>query len=147
MEGILSCTNLPLENKARQYMQLQNRFLAYKNQLNLLLKASITTQPLTNSSSPRSRTTGNNSWHSGWSAKCLINVPGDSPQPFSTMAISTPLPPPSLHPSWHHPPQWECQHVENERVPKAALWIIWIMTQKRPSRHSRHLHRDTLQIF
>ena len=48
MDGILCHTNLSLDDKARPYIQLQNRFLTYKHQLNSVPEASMTTTPVTN---------------------------------------------------------------------------------------------------
>ena len=87
MENLLYRTNLGEDQKAKQYMQLQNKFLKYKHQLKSLIpEATIHTQPQesnqisytdrrpTNSAKPRSRTTGNHTSDSSSSTN-----PSDSP--------------------------------------------------------------------
>ena len=73
MDNLLYRTNLGEDQKAKQYMQLQNKFLNYKNRLKSLIPdATLPTQPQesmkpnlyectdsTNSAKPRSRTTRN----------------------------------------------------------------------------------------
>ena len=69
MDNLMYRTNLGEDQKARQYMQLQNKFLNYKQQFKSLTpEATIHTQPQvhecterrsTNSVKPRSRTTRN----------------------------------------------------------------------------------------
>ena len=90
MDNLLYRTNLGEDEKARQYMQLQNKFLNYKQQFKSLIpEATIPTQPQgvkpnfdectdrrsTNSAKPRSRTTRNHTSDSSSSTN-----PSDSPK-------------------------------------------------------------------
>ena len=91
MDNLLYRTNLVEDQKAKQYMQLQNKFLSYKHQLKSLTpEATLNTHQTprikpnftecsdgrsTNSAKPRSRTTGNDTSDSSSSTN-----PSDSPK-------------------------------------------------------------------
>ena len=115
MDNLLYRTNLEEDQKAKQYMQLQNKFLNYKNQLKSLIpEATIPTQPKeSNQTSTNVQTTGEvptapNAVQEP--PKIITATPVQAPtqvttpQALSTIATSSSISPPSLPPSILTPP-------------------------------------------
>ena len=113
MDNLLYRTNLGEDQKAKQYMQLQNKFLNYKHQLkSLILEATISTQPQESNQMSTTVLTGGLPTVPNPDQEppeiipaTPVQVPTQvtAPQALSTMAtsssISSPALPPSLPPS------------------------------------------------
>ena len=108
MDNLLYRTNLGEDQKAKQYMQLQNKFLNYKHQLKLLIpEATISTQPQESNQMSTTVLTGGLSTAvpnpdqeppeiipaTPVQAPTQVTVP----QALSTMATSSSISSPSLH--------------------------------------------------
>ena len=107
MNNLLYRTNLEEDQKAKQYMQLQNKFLNYKNQVKSLTpEATIPTQPQeSNQTSTNVLTTGEvrtapNPVQEPPKIITATSVQAPTqvtaPQALSTMATSSSISPPSL---------------------------------------------------
>ena len=142
MDNILYRTNLGEDQKAKQYMQLQNKFLNYKHQLKSLIpEATIPTQPQESSQISTNVLTGDAA-----TAPNPVQEPPEiipvtpfqaptqltAPQELSTMATSSSISPPSL------------LQVRKCKRPQSVKFVNYLdPKQKRASRGSRSLHRTS----
>ena len=155
MDNLLYRTDLPDYDKARQYMQLQNRFLTYKHQLNSIPEAAMLTQERKPNST--SDPTGNVSTVPVPVQEPPVTIPAApvqapnveptfkaaDPQLITSMTASTPLPP-SLPPSMLTPPPTvEMSPPKKRKRPQIRLVNYLDDKPKRPSRQSRRLHRSS----
>ena len=155
MDNLLYRTDLPDYDKARQYMQLQNKFLTYKHQLNSIPEAAMLTQERKPNST--SDPTGNVSTVPVPVQEPPVTIPAApvqapnveptfkaaDPQLITSMAASTPLPP-SLPPSMLTPPPTvEMSPPKKRKRPQIRLVNYLDDKPKRPSRQSRRLHRSS----
>ena len=114
MDHLLYRTNLGEDQKARQYMQLQNRFLTYKHQLKSLIpEATIPTQPQESNQTSTNVLTGDvpTSPNPVQEPPEIITATPvqaptqvTAPQALSTMATSSAISPSSIPPSILTPP-------------------------------------------
>ncbi|KAL9964721.1 hypothetical protein ACROYT_G028401 [Oculina patagonica] len=102
MDGLLSLNDLGKDEKAWQYMQLQNRFLTYKHQLNFIPEATKWAEP---QNKKQISTTENLPAVPTPELATVPATPVQAPDPqvITSMATSTPLPP-SPPPSILTPP-------------------------------------------
>ena len=155
MDNLLYRTDLPDYDKARQYMQLQNRFLTYKHQLNSIPEAAMLTQERKPNST--SDPTGNVSTVPVPVQEPPVTIPASpvqapnveptfkaaDPHLITSMTASTPLPP-SLPPSMLTPPPTvEMSPPKKRKRPQIRLVNYLDDKPKRPSRQSRRLHRSS----
>ncbi|KAL9958150.1 hypothetical protein ACROYT_G035124 [Oculina patagonica] len=144
MDGLQSRNDLREDENARQYMQLQNRFLTYKHQLNSIPEATKWAEP---QEKKQISTTENLPTVPTPSPK-LATVPATpvqapDPQVITSMATSTPLPP-SPPPSILTPPTTvEMSPPKKRKRPQIRLVNYLDDKPKRPSRQSRRLHRTS----
>ena len=149
MDNLLYRTNLGEDQKAKQYMQLQNKFLNYKNQLKSLIpEATIPTQPQeSNQISTNSLLTTPNPVQEPPEIIPATPVQAPTqltaPQALSTMATSSSIPPPSLPPSILTPsPTVESLSPVQRKRSESVKFVIYLDSElKRACRRSRRLHR------
>ena len=155
MDNLLYRTHLGEDQKAKQYMQLQNKFLNYKHQLKSLIpEATISTQPQDSNQMSTTVLTGG-----------LPTVPNTdqeppeiisatpvqaptqvkAPQALSTIATSSSISPSSLpHSILTPPPTVESlSPVRKRKRPQSVKFVNYLDKPKRPSRRSRRLHRTS----
>ena len=147
MDNLLYRTDLPDYDKVRQYMQLQNKFLTYKHQLNSIPEAAMLTQERKPNST--SDPTGN--------VLTPVTIPAApvqapyfepavkaaDPQLIASMTASTPLPP-SLPPSMLTPPPTVEMSPPKKRKRRQIRLVNYLDDKpKRPSRQSRRFHRSS----
>ncbi|KAL9980667.1 hypothetical protein ACROYT_G009280 [Oculina patagonica] len=144
MDGLLFRNDLREDEKARQYMQLQNRFLTYKHQLNSIPEATKWAEP----QEKKQISTTENLPTVPTPSSELATVPATpvqapEPQVITSMATSTPLlpsPPPSI---LTPPPTVEMSPPKKRKRPQIRLVNYLDDKPKRPSRQSRRLHRTS----
>ena len=157
MDNLLYRTNLEEDQKAKQYMQLQNKFLNYKNQLKSLIpEATIPTQPKeSNQTSTNVQTTGEvptapNAVQEP--PKIITATPVQAPtqvttpQALSTIATSSSISPPSLPPSILTPPPTveSLSPVRKRKRPQSVKFVNYLDYEpKKATRRSRRLHRTS----
>ena len=156
MDNLLYRTNLGEDQKAKQYMQLQNKFLNYKHQLKSLIpEATIPTQPQEPNQMSTNVLTGNVPTAPNPVQKPPEIIPATpvqaptqltAPQALSTMAtsssISSPAPPPSI---LTPPPTVETlSPVRKRKRPQSVKFVNYLDYEpKKASRRSRRLHRTS----
>ena len=155
MDNLLYRTNLGEGQKAKQYMQLQNKFLNYKHQLKSLIpEATISTQPKeSNQMSTTVLTSGLPTVPNPIQepAEIILATPVQAPtqvrapQALSTMATSSSISPSSLPPSILTPPPTveSRSPVRKRKRPQSVKFVNYLDEPKRPSRRSRRLHRTS----
>ena len=163
MDNLLYRTNLGEDQKAKQYMQLQNKFLNYKHQLKSLIpEATISTQPQESNQMSTTVLTG------GLSTAVPnpdqeppeiipatpVQAPTQvtAPQALSTMATSSSISSPSLPPSILTPPPTveSLSPVRKRKRPQSVKFVNYLDYEpKKASRRSRRLHRTSpaLQVL
>ncbi|KAL9988568.1 hypothetical protein ACROYT_G003026 [Oculina patagonica] len=143
MDSFLSRRDLAEDEKARQYIQLQNRFLTYKHQLNSIPEATQEQKQIS--------TAGNLPTVPTPLQESPVTIPAapvqtPNQQVITSMATSTPLPP-SPPPSILTPPP--TVHVESlsppkkRKRPQIRFVNYWDDEPKRPSRRSRRIHKNS----
>ena len=157
VDNLLYRTNLEEDQKAKQYMQLQNKFLNYKNQLKSLIpEATIPTRPKeSNQTSTNVQTTGEvptapNAVQEPPKIKTATPVQAPTqvttPQALSTMATSSSISPPSLPPSVLTPPPTveSLSPVRKLKRPQSVKFVNYLDYEpKKATRRSRRLHRTS----
>ncbi|KAL9986096.1 hypothetical protein ACROYT_G000173 [Oculina patagonica] len=144
MDGLLSRNDLGEDEKARQYMQLQNRFLTYKHQLNSIPEATKWAEP----QEKKQISTTENLPTVPTPSPELATVPATpvqapDPQVITYMATSTPLPPSPPPSILTPPPTVEMSPPKKRKRPQIRLVNYLDDKPKRPSRQSRRLHRTS----
>ena len=131
MDNLLHRANLGEDQKAKQYMQLQNKFLNYKHQLKSLIpEATIPTQPQESRQMSTNVLTGDAATAPNPVQEPPEIIPATpvqaptqvtTPQTLSTMATSSSISPPSLLQFWHPLPQWNrCHQLESVNAPSLS---------------------------
>ena len=156
MDNLLYRTNIGEDQKAKQYMQLQNKFLSYKHQLKSLIpEATIPTQPQESNQISANVLTGDVP-----TALIPVEEPPEiitatppqaptqvtAPQVLSTTATSSSLSSPSLPPSILTPPPTveSLSPVRKCKRPQSVKFVNYLDNEtKRASRRSRRLHRTS----
>ena len=156
MDGTLSRRDLGEDEKAKQFLQLQNKFLNYKHQLKSLIpEATISTQPHESRQMSTNLLTGDVA-----TAPNIVQEPPEiipattvqtptqvtAPQALSTMATSSSISPPSLPPSILTPPPTveSLSPVRKRKRPQSVKFVNYLDPEpKRASRRSRRLHRTS----
>ena len=156
MDNLLYRANLGEDQRAKQYMQLQNKFLNYKHQLKSLIpEATISTQPQESRQMSTNLLTGDVA-----TAPNIVQEPPEiipatpvqtptqvtAPQALSTMATSSSISPPSLPPSILTPPPTveSLSPVRKRKRPQSVKFVNYLDPgPKRASRRSRRLHRTS----
>ena len=156
MDNLLYRANLGEDQRAKQYMQLQNKFLNYKHQLKSLIpEATISTQPQESRQMSTNLLTGDVA-----TAPNIVQEPPEiipatpvqtptqvtAPQALSTMATSSSISPPSLPPSILTPPPTveSLSPVRKRKRPQSVKFVNYLDPEpKRASRRSRRLHRTS----
>ncbi|KAL9955053.1 hypothetical protein ACROYT_G042657 [Oculina patagonica] len=144
MDGLLSRNDLGEDEKARQYMQLQNRFLTYKHQLNSIPEATKWAEP----QEKKQISTTENLLTVPTPSPELATVPATpvqapDPQVITSKATSTPLPPSPPPSILTPPPTVEISPPKKRKRPQIRLVNYLDDKPKRPSRQSRRLHRTS----
>ena len=157
MDNLLYRTNIGEDQKAKQYMQLQNKFLNYKHQLKSLIpEATIPTQPQESNQISTYVLTGD----VPTAPSPVEEPPGiitatppqaptqvTAPQVLSTTATSSSISSPSLpHPSILTPPPTveSLSPVRKRKRPQSVKFVNYLDYEpKRASRRSRRLHRTS----
>ncbi|XP_078367598.1 uncharacterized protein LOC144651511 [Oculina patagonica] len=141
MDGFLSRRDLAEDEKARQYMQLQNRFLTYKHQLNSIPEATQEQKQIS--------TAGNLPTVPTPLQESPVTIPAapvqtPNQQVITSMATSTPLPP-SPPPSILTPPPTveSLSPPKKRKRPQIRFVNYWDDEPKRPSRRSRRIHKNS----
>ena len=158
MDGTLSRSDLGEDEKAKQFLQLQNRYLTFKQQLN----AYTPLEARNTHSAPRGQ-------HQMSSRNVLtgglptapnpdqeppeiipatpVQAPTQvtTPQALSTMATSSSISPPSLPPSILTPPPTveSLSPVRKRKRPQSVKFVNYLDEPKRAFRRSRRLHRTS----
>ena len=154
MDNLLHRTNLQEDQKAKQYMQLQNKFSNYKNQLKSLIpEATIPTQPKeSNQTSTNVQTVPTAPNAVQEPPKIITATPVQAqtqvttPQALSTMATSSSISPPSLPPSVLTPPPTveSLSPVRKRKRPQSVKFVNYLDYEpKKTTRRSRSLHRTS----
>ena len=157
MDNLLYRTNLEEDQKGKQYMQLQNKFLNYKNQLkSLITEATIPTQPKkSNRTATNVQTTGEVPTAPNAAQeppKIITATPVQAPtqvttpQALSTMATSFSISSPSLPPSVLTPPPTveSLSPVRKRKRPQSVKFVNYLDYEpKKATRRSRRLHRTS----
>ena len=156
MDNLLYRTNIGEDQKAKQYMQLQNKFLNYKHQLKSLIpEATIPTQSQESNQISTNALTGDvpTAPISVEEPPGIITVTppqastqGTAPQVLSTTATSSSISSPSLPPSILTPlPTVESlSPVRKRKRPQSVKFVNYLDYEpKRASRRSRRLHRTS----
>ena len=157
MDNLLYRTNLGEDQKAKQYMQLQNRFLNYKHQLKSLIpEATISTQPQESNQMSTTVLTGGlptavpkpDQEPPEIIPATPVQAPTQvtAPQALSTMATSSAISPSSLPPSILTPPPTveSLSPVRKRKRPQSVKFVNYLDYEpKKTSRRSRRLHRTS----
>ena len=155
MDNLLYHTNLGEDQKAKQYMQLQNKFLNYKHQFKSLIpEAAIPTQPQESNQISTNVLTGDTPTAPNPVQEPPEIIPATpvqapptqvtAPQALSTMATSSSISSPSLPPSILTPPPTveSLSPVRKCKRPQSVKFVNYLDYEpKRASRRSRRLHR------
>ena len=144
------------DQRARQYMQLQNKFLNYKQQFKSLIpEATIHSQPQKSNQISRNVLTGEVPTASNPVQEPPEIIPATpvqaptqviAPQALSTMATSSSISSPALPPSILTPPPMvkSLSPVRKRKRPQAVRFVNYLDYEpKRASRRSRCLHRTS----
>ena len=152
MDNLLYRTNLGEDQKAKQYMQLQNKFLNYKHQLKSLIpEATIPTQPQELNQISANVLTGDVPTAPNPVQEPQEIIPATpvqvptqvtAPQALSTMATSSSISSPSiLTPS---PTVEMLSPVRKRKRPQSVKFVNYLDYEpKKTSRQSRRLHRTS----
>ena len=156
MDNLLYRTNLGEDQKAKQYMQLQNQFLNYKHQLKSLIpEATIPTQPQEENQISMNVLTGKvptvpNPIQEPPEIIPVTPVQAPTqvrvPQALSTMATSSSITPPSLPPSilTRSPTVESLSPVRKCKRPQSVKFVNYLDYEpKRASKQSQRLHRTS----
>ena len=156
MDNLLYRTNLGEDQKAKQYMQLQNKFLNYKHQLKSLLpEATIPTQTQESNQISTNALTGDVATAPNPVQEPPEIIPATpvqaptqvtAPQALSSMATSSSISPPTLPPSILTPPPTveSLSPVRKRKRPQSVKFVNYLDPEpKRASRRSRRLHRTS----
>ena len=156
MDNLLYRTNLGEDQKAKQYMQLQNKFLNYKHHLKSLIpEATIPTQPQEPNQISTNVLTGDVPTAPNPVQEppeiipaTPVQVPTQviAPQALSTMATSSSISSPSLPPSILTPPSTveTLSPVRKRKRPQSVKFVNYLDYEpKKASRRSRRLHRTS----
>ena len=156
MDNLLYRTNIGEDQKAKEYMQLQNKFLNYKHQLKSLIpEATIPTQSQESNQISTNVLTGDVP-----TAPIPVEEPPGiitatplqastqvtAPQVLSTTATSSSISSPSLPPSILTPPPTveSLSPVRKRKRPQSVKFVNYLDYEpKRASRRSRRLHRTS----
>ena len=156
MDNLLYRTNIGEHQKAKHYMQLQNKFLNYKHQLKSLIpEATIPTQSQESNQISTNVLTGDVP-----TAPIPVEEPPGiitatppqastqvtAPQVLSTTATSSSISSPSLPPSILTPPPTveSLSPVRKRKRPQSVKFVNYLDYEpKRASRRSRRLHRTS----
>ena len=156
MDNLMYRTNLEEDQKAKQYMQLQNKFLNYKQQFKSLIpEATINTQPQESNQISTNVLAGEVP-----TASNLVQEPPEfipatpvqaptqvtAPQALSTMATSSSISSPALPPSILTPPPTveSLSPVRKRKRPQSVKFVNYLDYEpKGASRRSRRLHRTS----
>ena len=144
MDNVLYRADLGEYDKARQYMQLQNRFLTYKHQLNSLPQAATTrTQPEEQEQIPTNVLADHLQAMPIPAQEPVVTIPTTSVQtPTVEPAVketSTP-PHPSLPPSiLTPPPTVEMSPGPSKKRKRPHIRLLNYLDDEKPSRRSRRL--------
>ena len=155
MDNLLYRTNLGEDQKAKQYMQLQNKFLKDKHQFKSLIpEAAIPTQPQESNQMSTNVLTGDTPTAPNPVQEPPEIIPATpvqapptqvtAPQALSTMATSSSISSPSLPPSILTPPPTveSLSPVRKRKRPQSVKFVNYLDYEpKRASRRSRRLHR------
>ena len=156
MDNLLYRTNLGEDQKAKQYMQLQNKFLNYKHQpKSLIPEATIPTQPQEPNQISTNVLTGDVPTAPNPVQKPLEIIPATpvqaptqvtAPQALSTMATSSSISSPALPPAILTPPPTveTLSPVRKRKRPQSVKFVNYLDYEpKKASRRSRRLHRTS----
>ena len=154
MDNLLYRTNFGEDQKAKQYMQLQNKFLNYKHQLKSLIpEATISTQPQESNQMSTTVLTGGlptvpNPDQEPPEIILPVQAPTQvtAPQALSTMATSSSISSPALPPSILTPPPTveTLSPVRKRKRPQSVKFVNYLDYEpKKASRRSRRLHRTS----
>ena len=136
-------------------MQLQNKFLNYKQQLKSLIpEEAIPTQPQESNHISTNVLTGGLPTAPNPDQEPPEIMPATpvqaptqvtAPQALSTMATSSSTSPPSLPPSILTPPPTveSLSPVRKRKRPQSVKFVNYLDEPRRPSRRSRRLHRTS----
>ena len=156
MYNILYRTNLGEDQKAKQYMQIQNKFLNYKSQLKSLIPdATLPTQHQESNQISMNVLAGEVP-----TAPNPVQEPPEimtatpvqaptqvtAPQALSTMATSSSISPPSLPPPILTPPPTveSLPPVRKRKRPQSDKFVNYLDYEpKKASRRSRRLHKTS----
>ena len=158
MDNLMYRTNLGEDQKARQYMQLQNKFLNYKQQFKSLIpEATIPTQPQESNQISTNVLTGEIPTASNpvqeppeiiaaTPVQAPTQVTAQQAYALSTMANSSSISSPALPPSILTPPPTveSLSPVRKRKRPQSVKFVNYLDCEpKRASRRSRRLHRPS----
>ena len=154
MDNLLYRTNLGEDQKAKQYMQLQNKFLNYKHQLKSLIpEATIPIQPQEPNSTnvltgdlPTAINSVQEPPEIIPATPVQVSTQVTPPQALSTMANSSSISSPSLPPSILTPPPTVemLSPVRKRKRPQSVKFVNYLDYEpKKTSRRSRRLHRTS----
>ena len=154
MDNLLYRTNLGEDQKAKQYMQLQNKLLNYKHQLKSLIpEATIPTQPQEPNSTnvltgdlPTAINPVQEPPEITPATPVQVSTQVTAPQALSTMATSSSISSPSLSPSILTPPPTveTLSPVRKRKRPQSVKFVNYLDYEpKKASRRSRRLHRTS----
>ena len=155
MDNLLYRTNLGEDQKAKQYMQLQNKFLNYKHQLKSLIPEAIPTQPQEPNQISTNVLTGDVPTAPNPVQKPPEIIPATpvqaptqvtAPQALSTMATSSSISFPALPPSILTPPPTveTLSPVRKRKRSQSVKFVNYLDYEpKKASRRSRRLHRTS----
>ena len=154
MDNLLYRTNLGEDQKAKQYMQSQNKFLNYKHQLKSLIpEATIPTQPQEPNSTnvltgdlPTAINPVQEPPEIIPATPVQVSTQVTAPQALSTMATSSSISSPSLPPSILTPPPTveTLSPGRKRKRPQSVKFVNYLDYEpKKTSRRSRRLHRTS----
>ena len=156
MDNLLYRTNLGEDQKAKQYMQLRNKFLNYKHQLKSLIpEATIPTQSQESNQISTNALTGDVAIAPNQIQEPPEIIPATpvqtptqvtAPQALFTMATSSSISPPSFPYSILTPPPTvkSLSSVRKRKRPQSVKFVNYLDPEpKRASRRSRRLHRTS----
>ena len=161
MDNLLYRANLGEDQRAKQYMQLQNRYLTFKQQLNTHTPLPARNKPEeTNTSQPEVNLPASLGDSTTVTAPNPVQEPPEiipatpvqtptqvtAPQALSTMATSSSISPPPLPPSILTPPPTveSLSPVRKRKRPQSVKFVNYLDPEpKRSSRRSRRLHRTS----
>ena len=156
MDNLMYRTNLEEDQKAKQYMQLQNKFLNYKQQFKSLIpEATIHTQPQESNQISTNVLAGEVPTASNLGQEPPEIIPATpvqaptqvtAPQALSTMTTSSSISSPALPPSILTPPPTveSLSPVRKRKRPQSVKFVNYLDYEpKGASRRSRRLHRTS----